>query len=347
MSISHLEPFQPPALKLLVEEVLHNTPPSFTDRVLPNFDSFDTRFAFEVIKSNKHIAALIGYGAEPPVMDKSVVASKIGEVVKMGLKNIYTEEELLALNTPRSEGERVNEIGKMLAKNVDIIGALQLRIALLKLEAVMKGEIKYDGNGVKINLDFGIPEENHIVLEKGADWSDPMHDILGDIEEWVYKYEDLNGERPDLIVIPPEVSKLLRFNQGIRAEVAYMKGESSSIPVHASNEKVQEVFDTFRLPKIEFLKRRSITARNVYTGEDEQIEYALPNRIVFVKERAGETIFGPTVENDFNPGYCLQIYDNREPIESVQRGVVAALPVVTKPSLLMFADVIDNEAPVQ
>ncbi|MBY0597365.1 major capsid protein [Bacillus bingmayongensis] len=346
MSIAHLEQFQPPSLKTTVEEVLHDTPPTFADKVLPNVESFDTNFAFDVVKHTKHIAGLIGYGSEPPVMDKDQVASKIGEVVKIGIKNIYSEEEILALNTPRHPSERESAVGKMLAKNVDIIGALQLRIALMKLEAVMKGEIKYEGNGVKLNLDFGIPEENRIVLPNGNDWSNPEHDIIGDIEEWTYKYQDLNGEFPDLIVISPEVTKLLRANNGIRAEVARMKGGTSGIPLYASNENIQKVFDEFNLPKLEFLKRRSITARNVYTGEDEQIEYALSNRIVFVKERAGECLYGPTVENNFNPGYCLQIYDRREPIESVQKGVVSALPVITKPSLIMFADVF-NEAPAQ
>ncbi|KFM99231.1 minor capsid protein E [Bacillus clarus] len=347
MGIAHLEQFQPPLLKVTVEEVLHNTPPTFADKVLPNVDSFDTNFAFDVVKHSKHIAGLIGYGSEPPVMDKDQVASKIGEVVKIGIKNIYSEEELLALNTPRNPSERESAVGKMVAKNVDIIGALQLRIALMKLEAIMKGELRYNQNGVKLNVDYGISEENRIVLPSGNDWSNPEHDIIGDIEEWAYKYQDLNGEFPDLMVIPPEVTKFIRLNKGIRAEVARMKGGTSGIPLYASNENIQKIFEEFGLPKIEFLKRRSITARNLYTGEDEQIEYALSNRIVFVKERAGETIFGPTVENGFDPGYHLEIYDKQEPIESVQRGVVAALPVITKPSLLMFADVISNEAPVQ
>lgn len=339
MGIAHLEPFQPQALKLSVEEVLQNIPPTFADKVLPDVESFDTQFAFDVVKHTKHIAGLIGYGSEPPVMDKDAVASKIGEVAKMGLKNIYTEEELLALMTPRNEDERTSAIKKMLMKNVDIISALQLRIDLMKLEAVMKGEIRYNQNGFKMNIDFGISKENRITLPKGSDWSDPAHDVIGDIEEWLWKYEDVNGERPDLIVIPQEVAKLLRSNQGIRAEVVHLEGVRSDSPVHVTNEKIQEVFDAFELPKLEFLNRRSVTARNVYTGKDEEIEYALPNRIVFVKERAGETIFGPTVENGFKPGYRLEIYDKQEPIESVQRGVVAALPVVTKPSLIMFADV--------
>ncbi|WP_017150916.1 major capsid protein [Bacillus bingmayongensis] len=339
MGIAHLEQFQPSSLKVTVEEVLYNTPPTFADKVLPDVDSFDMNFAFDVVKHTKHIAGLIGYGSEPPVMDKDQVASKIGEVVKIGIKNIYSEEELLALSTPRNPSERENAVGKMLAKNVDIIGALQLRIALMKLEAVMKGEIKYEGNGVKLNLDFGIPEENRITLPNGSDWTDPSHDIIGDIEEWAYRYQDINGEFPDLIVIPPEVTKFIRANNGIRAEVARMKGGTSGIPLYASNEYIEKVFGEFNLPKPEFLKRRSIIARNVYTGEDEQLEYALPNRIVFVKERSGETIFGPTVENGFDPGYHLEIYDKQEPIESVQRGVVAALPVITKPSLIMYADV--------
>jgi Phage major capsid protein E len=341
MGISHLHQLQTPALGLTVKEVLNNAVPTFTDTILPNGESFDRRFAYEVLQKHKHIAAMVGYDSEPPIVDHPTVSKMILEVAKLGLKNIYTEEDLLALETPRNEDEREQAIAKVLKKNVDLIEALKLRIDTLKLEAILKGSLTYDQNGVKLSIDYGVPASNKLT----SDWVDTEHDIIGDIEAWVTKYADMNNESPSAVILPKEVVRLLSANEGIKAEVDHLKRTRLKDEIKPFKEMLQMIFNDYGFPKIEFLDRTSVTVRDPYTGKDIEVSYALSNRVVLVADNIGEVVFGPTVENGFMPGYKLHVYDNIEPVQSVQRAVVAALPVVKHPNLIMYCDVTSTPAP--
>lgn len=112
--ITHIEQFQKPAMRGLIDESvkIREETPTFADVFLPNENTFSTKFAYDIVKTNRHLAAMIGFGAEPPVMDRDAVASKMGELTKLGIKDIATEEELLALNQSRNNSEHAELIEK-------------------------------------------------------------------------------------------------------------------------------------------------------------------------------------------------------------------------------------------
>src|SRR5690625_4639139 len=100
--ITHLDEFQPKALRGLVDETVQEAQPTLGDMYLPDDVTYDTNFTYDIIKTNKYIGAMIGYGAEPPVIDRNAVANMHAEIAKMGLKSIVTEEELLKLHQARN-----------------------------------------------------------------------------------------------------------------------------------------------------------------------------------------------------------------------------------------------------
>lgn len=51
---------------------------------------------------------------------------------------------------------------------------------LLKIEAFSTGNLTIDENGVKLNIDYNLPDENRV----SSDWTDENADILGDIRKW-------------------------------------------------------------------------------------------------------------------------------------------------------------------
>src|SRR5690606_34801335 len=204
--ITNLAEFQKPALRGLVDalEKEQVDAPSFGDRFMPNDSIYSTTFAYDIIKKSNHIAAMIGYGAEPPVIDRDAVASKAGELAKMGLKYIATEEELLALHQARSAGEKSAMVEKLLVKGADLVKATQRRVDVAKVEAIAKGNFTYNKNGVKIVVDYGIPSDQKIALTSGNDWADVNRDVIGDLLNWNDKYVDANGKQADVILITRE-----------------------------------------------------------------------------------------------------------------------------------------------
>ena len=339
--ITYLKEFQEPALRGLVDALENEKKdaPALGDRFLPDDRIYSTTFAYDIIKKSNHIAAMIGYGAEPPVVDRDAVASKMGEVAKMGLKYIATEEELLALNQARNNGEKQAMIEKLLTKGADLVKAVQRRVDVAKLEAIAKGKFEYNKNGVKIVVDYNIPAENKKVLTGQNTWANPEHDVIGDLIEWDRQYTETNGKQADLILMTRETQALLLKNAVIVTEA---RGKDSGA-TRVSVDELNSVLGGYGLPPIQVLTHTQITVKDIYTGQDEVIEFFPKNRVVFVAEGLGNFVYGPTVENNFQPGIVLQAKDKDEPIQSILRVAAAGFPIVEAPSLLLHADVFELE----
>lgn len=327
--ITFLKEFQKPALRGLVDATEEARVPSVFDRFLPNDVAYSTSFTYDVIKKSNHIAAMIGYGAEPPVIDRDQVASKMAEGAKMGLKYIATEEELLALNQARSNGEKAAMIEKLTVKSIDLLDALERRIQLSKAEALVNGTFNYNKNGAIIDVEFGVEE-----ADDEADWADEGHDVIGDLLKWTQDYEDKNGQSPSVILMSREAQALLLKNTVIVAEAGRPDGVG-----RVSVEQLNSVLGGYGLPAIEVVTNRKITVRNEYTGEDETIEFFPVQRVVMLSEGIGNFVFTPIVEADFQPRVDLRAYDKFEPIESVIRVAAAGFPVIENPGLIFHADV--------
>ncbi|MED4172568.1 major capsid protein [Halalkalibacterium halodurans] len=334
MGITHLKEFQKPALLGLVkahEEELF-TAPKLGDRFLPDKQIFSNNFAYDVIKKSNHIAAYIGFGAEPPVMDRDAVATRHGELAKVALKYIATEEELLALNQARSTGEKNAMIEQLTTKAVDLLDALRLAIDTSKLQAVLKGEFSYNKNGVKIRVDYGVPDEQKHVLTGDQAWNTPTGLPITNLIEWNDQYVEANKTSPDVIFITREILRMLQTNPEVLAEAGVETGRA---PV----DTVRDVLSGYGLPSFELMDRRYVSVKDVYTGEEQMIEIMPKHRVVFAKEGLGNYLMGPTAENNYQPGIDLSAYDKFEPIQSIIRVATAGFPVVENPHLLLYADV--------
>jgi hypothetical protein len=333
--ITHLEEFQPAALRGVVDETVADRTNTLGDRFLPNAETFSTKFAYDIIKSNKYIASMIGHGAESPIVDRNQVASMAGEMAKMGLKYIATEEEILALHQARSDAEHASIIDNLTFEGIQLVQAMQRRIDVIKMEALTKGNFVYNKHGVKLTVDFGIPSENKVALMPASDWDVADRDVIGDLLTWVSDYEDANGESPSVILMSREVQAKLLKNTVIVNEAA----GSGSGRTRVSVEELNSVLGGYGLPAVQVVTDRKVTVKNVATGADEVIEYFPVNRVVMLSEGIGDFLLGPTVENEFQPGIVLTADDLRAPIRSVIETVAAGFPAIEQPSRIFHADV--------
>lgn len=333
--ITHLKEFQKPALRGLVDATIQDAVPTFADRFLPTEQTYDRTFAYDIIKTNKYIAAMIGEGSEPPVVDRNAVASKSGEIAQMGIKDILTYEEIVALHQARSNGEKAAMIDNITLKAVDLVDAIQRRINVIKMEALTKGTFAYNKNNVKIDIDFGIPADNKVALTGSNAWSNPDADIIGDLLDWVRAYEQENGEAPDKIYMSREIQVLLLKNNVVLTETSGPASGRNRVSV----DELNLVLSGYGLPAIEIVTDRKVTVKNLYTGENEVIEFFPVNRIVMLSEGVGKYLLGPTLENDFQPGIFLGAEDLRQPIRSVVETVAAGFPTIEQPSRIFHADV--------
>ncbi|MGM7723748.1 major capsid protein [Metabacillus sp. Hm71] len=332
--LAHLKEFQKESLRGLIDESVKQSEPTLADKYLPNAETYSRNFAFDLIKKNKNIAPMIAFGAEAPIVDRDAVAKISGQIAKMGLKYVATEEELLEIFEARSNESRADAVDRLVTKGLDLVEAIQKRIELMKMEAITKGSLTHNGNGVKVNVDFGIPAEHKIALTSPNDWDDIAHDVIGDLLQWQGTYESTNGKLPDDILVSREVVSRMQKNTAIIAEAGRPDGT-----LRCSLKDVNEVLDSYGLPQLTVVNSRKITVYNLETGQDQVIEFMPENRLIMISVGVGEFLLGPTVENDFKPGIAAKAYDKDEPEESVIKAVAAGFPAFSNPSLVLHADV--------
>lgn len=338
--IQHIADLKEPVLKALATEVDKDSFETQDDLLsfVPDEPIYDIEFAANVVKNSSQMAAMIGFGAEPPVRDKDEVARVMGEVAKFGGKNIVTEVELLKLHNPRSEQEFKSIVDRITADGAKLVQETRDRINLTKLQMLATGQVTYDDNNVKVALDFTeyIPEEQKIVLTGGDTWANPEHDVIGDLLEWNNAYEANNGKQADAIYLSRKVQALLLKNSVIVAEAGAANGRT-----RVSNEELNSVLGGYGLPPVRVVKKTSARVKPYGAADFKTIEVFPENRVLFVSQGAANFKLGPTVENNYQPGIVLQAYDKFEPIQSILRTVAAGFPVLEQPSLVLYADVLE------
>lgn len=331
--ITHLEQFQQPALQALVDITAQEAPLTLADEFLPTVQTFDRKFAYDIIENNNFIAEYMGYGAEPPVVDRNVLASRAGEIAYFGLKHIMTYEELQALNEARNDAEHSAAIDATTVTSVDLVkGALKL-IQLAKMEALTKGRFEATGN-IKVAFNYGIPTANKVVWNTGADLNTDTFDVVGALLTEVGKYSDLNGQNPDVMWVSREIMARLLKNKTIIAEAG-----REITATRVNNQQLNGVLDAYGLPPIKVIQERTMAYKDNFTGARVVKEFMPSNRIVMLgKGRGNEYKLGPTLENEFKPGIFMEAYDKKEPIQSIIRTVGAGFPILETPSLVHHID---------
>lgn len=339
--ITHLTQFSEPYLRGLIDEsvALREENPTFGQRFLPNLTVYSTTFAYEIIKKSKNLATFIGYGAEPPVMDRDAVADKFGSMAAFGLQYVATIEELMAINQARSTGEKASLIAKLEKKTVDIINGIQEFSDVLRAQALTTGKLQYVKGEVKIDFDYQIPDEHKIALTGADKWSDPSADILGDLIKWNETYEETNeGQSADVMMMPREVYKTLKSNLSIIAEARPMTQDKAT---RLRDSEVNEVLADQGLPPVQIIKSRNKTVKNMYTGATQEVEFYPAGRVVFLSEGLGNFYYGPNPEaDDFTPGLVVRAADELRPKRSIIEGYAAGFPIIEVPSLILHADVL-------
>lgn len=331
--LGHLPEFQKPALRALVDMTEEAAPETWADAYLPTETTYNRKFAYEIIKNQNFIAAYMGYGAEPPVVDRNAIADKAGEIAYFGLKHILTYEELQAINEARNNHEQRDAIDKLLIKTVDLLSGSHRLINLAKIEALTKGRFEAAGN-IKATFDYQLPDENKVALAPGNDFDEADFDIVGFLTDQVDSYVELNGQEPDEMIVSRELNAKLLRNANIVIEAGRPAGTT-----RVNQEQLKEVFSAYDLPPIRVIGKRTMSWKDNFTDQTITREFMPANRIVMLgKGVNNKYLLGPTLENNFQPGLFLEAYDKKEPIQSIIRTVGAGFPILETPSLIKHID---------
>lgn len=189
------------------------------NRFLPSEDTYDMEWNETVIERQADMADLVDAGAELPLTDRDPVRRVSGSIADMGQSYILTKKELAAMSDKGNEGRRKMAVQQVLKKTAQLKSNIDARVEWLRWQALGNGAMIYDKSGIKLGVDFGVPEANKVTAATA--WGADGATILANYERWVQDYIDGNdnGYAPDVFVTGIENIRIVLNDVAIRKAI--------------------------------------------------------------------------------------------------------------------------------
>lgn len=232
--------------------------------------------------------------------------------------------------------------------------AIAIAVNRQRANALQYGHVKIEGSGgLRQTVDFGRDERLTTVAPKL--FSDETADILGYIESLADLYEEINGYRPEQVMIPSEVRR--RIN--IHPQIVGAATDSATRP-RATQTELNTLFSEYRLPEIIDTPNGIIQVDDLDTGKVRRVRLFDRDSILFLPKGGnatdpensvlGRTFWGKTMSSDlpeFNgtggdlPGIVAAVLEESWPYKQEVIADALAMPVLFNANLTMKAKVLD------
>lgn len=294
--------------------------------------SYSLDFAFDIVTKTKSTAAqILEYGTPSPLKDKGTVEKMVGEVAKIAHKIRFDQRDQLTLLNAKYDQERQQVIERAL-QNV-----ATLTEGVYKTEEFMRGQVLYSGklqyleNGTVLDIDYGIPSENRVVLSGDDKWDQhasatPLQDLI----EQTHIFKKRNADRLPLVIH----MSFSTFWDMIKCKstIDAIKGNVGGT---IAPDEINAYLKRFNVPAIEI--------QDLEIDFEKGSQRLLPeNRVAFIGiagAQLGHTVEGPTVEKIGQPGIFTRTWQEDNTLNQFVEVGKAAFPELSYASGIMHMDV--------
>lgn len=328
----NLEEFQREQFQAYVE----NVEPSRQYRLarfMPFDETYDMEFTYNIINGGYgQMASITALDSGAPLRDKEVLARMTAELGKVQHSYRITEKEMLHFYRPRTDAEKQKVIDAIYNQTDRLVDGVYDRAEWFRSRAVYHGGLQYTENGVDLDIDFMIPQENKLTADVMGDGTfNADADILGALRTAVKRFKDANnGQSPAVMHFNGTVETYFLTSSQIKAQI----WGNGSDPRIVTGEQLGTLFNALSLPAYEVIDDTVIG--------DEGVETLIPDdRIVFIGNDLGEVMQGPTVENDYEPGIYVvpEVQKTNPPKEQVFVGATM-FPALKRPNAVVHLDLV-------
>lgn len=134
------------------------------------------------------------------------------------------------------------------------------RVEVAKMDAVAKGKYTISENGLGMEIDYGVPEDNFVT----GDWGDADADILGDVRKWRLQAVE-SGTAPDIVITTEKVLLAIMSNKGVQSAIFGTTG-AGTLP------NLDQVNSLFRSQFGVYLQTNEEKYGEIVTGDDGKVK---------------------------------------------------------------------------
>lgn len=279
-------------------------------------------------------ATVRAYDAESPIGNRPGVTRVTGELPPISRKIRLGEYERLR---QRRDNSAIR--AAILSDAERMARAVAARLEMFRGEALYRGSLQINENGVIATVDFG-RAGGHTVAP-GVLWSTvatatPVADMI----TWRDTYINTNGEAPGAAIISSTILGYLQRNAEFRQLAAAVTGAPAIVSVATVN----QVLTAYGLPSL-YVYDAQVRVNGVATR-------VIPaDRFIYVpapgNDDLGATLLGTTAESlepeyglsGVEPGIVAGSYSTKDPVAVWTKAAAIGLPVLANPDLTLAADV--------
>lgn len=127
-----------------------------------------------------------------------------------------TEKELIKIQNPRNDQELNFTLAQLYKDAEKMVESVKVRAESMRMEVLSTGKVKIEENGVKVTLDYGLPNGN----KKSFNWNDvSTAKPLEDLETLVNAVENESGNRPTRALTSRKVMKRICACDSVRKAI--------------------------------------------------------------------------------------------------------------------------------
>lgn len=218
--------------------------------------------------------------------------------------------------------------------------AVLARIEKMRTDLLTTGTIPIVENGLNFTIDYGVPVGNKV----SADWGDPEHDILGDIQAWVTIAKD-GGAVPTRVLTSDKVVSYMQKNKAIQTAINSANGVGTFVSVAQVKTLMMNMFGLTIFTDEDKYASVSVSA-GVETRTQQR--FFADNKFVILGGVTGKGLFGVTPEEDaygigwekrMNMFLAFAQWETPDPITLWTKAAGMYVPVLANPNGHVIADI--------
>lgn len=282
------------------------------------------------------MAQVHGFNTEAHIGQRPSIEKVVIEKLLIKEKINVTERVQTWLDNGASENSLVKYIFDDVARLAE---SVKTRTEVAKIEALTSGKVTVNENNVQLTIDYHVPDGNFSKL----DWTDPKHDILGDIQAIIEKGKS-KGQTINRFYTSTKIMGLLRKNTGIQTAILSALGQG----IFVSNTQISRLLsDMFNgvtiITNDEFYQyegAKGVLQSKRYFDENKFVAVAsLPNGSIGAglwgvtpEERA----IGPWTEKSQNQYITATKWTEPDPVVTWTKASGLFVPAIANPSGLFI-----------
>ena len=319
-------------------------------KYLPSLEVDDIEYEIEVGGEDGNITA-----ANWRMFNGNTTSEKWGEGQKsrgrfMPLSRNYTLDEETRLRMRNDSNDAIRLASAKLVRRA--VRSIALQVNYQRANALSNAAVDIHGSGgLRQRVEFGRDAEFDTVAP--VLFSESSADPLAQIEAWAEQYEEVNGFRPETVLMASEVSRLIATHPTI-----VQHATRDSLAERATPSELATLFAQYNLPEIKPLPTSKVKVDNLETGETEYRSLFEKDSILFLPNSGdpmspeasvyGRTMWGRTLSADTEdfglgggdlPGVVAAVIEDGWPSHLEIIADAIAMPVVFHPNYSLKAQV--------